>query len=80
MTAGLIPLTPFGTGPLQEAEDLNFNFSYLLGLITGGAGFGFPPLASAPSNPTIGQAYFDTSLGYPLIYCQDDTWHGFQLS
>ena len=40
----------------------------------------FPPLASAPPDPTVGQAYFDLTLGYPLIYCADMTWHGFQLS
>jgi hypothetical protein len=40
----------------------------------------FPPLLGAPGNPLIGQAYFDLTLGYPLIFCADLTWHGFLLS
>lgn len=40
----------------------------------------FPPLLAAPVAPLVGQAYFDLTLGYPLIFCADMTWHGFLLS
>ncbi len=38
------------------------------------------PLPGPPPNPGIGQCYFDLTLGYPLIFCADLKWHGFQLS
>jgi|CryBogDrversion2_1035201.scaffolds.fasta_scaffold42959_2 hypothetical protein len=40
----------------------------------------FPPLAAAPANPSVGTAYYDTTLGYPRIYGSDLVWHGFILS
>jgi len=42
--------------------------------------FVFPNFATAPSSPVVGQAYFDTVLGYPRIYGSDLIWHGFLLS
>jgi hypothetical protein len=41
--------------------------------------FMFPPLSSAPSNPVAGLAYFDTTLGYPLIY-DGTAWRGFLIN
>lgn len=35
----------------------------------------FPPLASAPSSPTTGQGYYDTTLHGAFIYGDDATWH-----
>jgi hypothetical protein len=53
----------------------------LLGYINSGAGtIAFPPLSSAPPSPTIGAAYFDTTLGYPRIYGSDNQWHGIRLT
>ena len=39
----------------------------------------FPSYATAPMNPVSGQAYLDTTLGYPRIYI-GGTWYGLMLS
>lgn len=41
--------------------------------------FVFPPLPSAPTNPGQGQAYFDTTLGYPRIW-NGASWNGFRIT
>jgi hypothetical protein len=44
----------------------------------GGNSF-FAPLPGAPSSPFTGQAYFDTTLGYPRVWT-GSAWHGILLS
>lgn len=39
----------------------------------------FTPLATAPSSPTEGLAYFDTTLGYPRVW-SGTAWLGILLS
>jgi len=44
-------------------------------LVAANAPVTFPPLASAPGSPTVGQAYYDTTQHGAFIYGDDDTWH-----
>ncbi len=39
----------------------------------------FQPLASAPTDPSDGQSYLDTTLGYPRIYI-GSSWYGIGIN
>lgn len=40
----------------------------------------FQQFSSAPTPAYPGRVYYDTTLGYPLVYGEDNIWHGILLS
>jgi len=82
--AGVVPIknndnTDIESGQLIAGGVYEFIFDGTVYRLMGGQIFEMPPQGSEPPNPSIGQFYFDTTLGYPRIW-NGTSWNGFLLS